>query len=369
MAHPITSNHDGGEHVADLDLRPNEASGLLAVDDAELLAHYGWDRAFWTVLDEVDAADCVGLIGHRAGAALAESWAIGQLGGRRTDDGAPAQDAEALARWDGWVYVFGSHHGGKQGPIREREQWIARFLEADVKPDPGDRPCVDLTVVNTRFRLHRLVNDALRERGVELLELRPATKRAFIDATVAQLAGTPAEGRVRADDWTINIEGAEFSADGALLLGLRFPVTAAGRPLLVQLDGCAGLFEDPPRWPAVTAVWTVDAVGRGGRLAGVRDLCVVGDAVHVVTGDLDSAGKGSVIREDYPEGSETVSTHFETHLRGEAGVALPARTVEEFSAYPRIEGIAADRDGQFFYVSDEDETVRLRCTPLLADRD
>ncbi len=361
--------HDGGEHLADLDLRPNEASGLLAVDDAELLAHYGWDRAFWTVLDEVDAADCVGLVGHRAGGPLADGWGIAQLSATRSDDAGPAQDAEALARWDGWVYVFGSHHGGKQGPIREREQWVARFREADVVPGADDRPCVDLTVVNTGFRIHRLVNDALRARGVTLLEMRPATKRGFIDATVAQLAGTPAEGLVHGDDWTINVEGAEFTADGALLLGLRFPVTAAGRPLLVQLDGCAGLFEDPPRWPQVTEVWTVDAVGRGGTLAGVRDLCVVGDAVHVVTGDLDSAGKGSVIREDYPEGGDTVSTHFETQLRRDAGGPLPARVVEEFPAYPRIEGIAADRDGQFFYVSDEDEAVRLRSTPLLAERD
>ncbi len=36
----------------DLDLAPNEASGLLPVADRPLLEAHGWDQAFWVVLDE-----------------------------------------------------------------------------------------------------------------------------------------------------------------------------------------------------------------------------------------------------------------------------------------------------------------------------
>jgi hypothetical protein len=352
------------EHLADLDLRPNEASGLLRVGDPDLLERAGWDRAFWSVLDEVDLAECVALLGHRADAPVDDGWEIKRLTVERTGDEGRADDAEALARHDGWVYLFGSQHGGKEGPIRRREQWVARFREDRIRWGDG-QPEAEVEVVRTRYLLHRVVNDALRDSDLELVAMGEATRAAFIDGTVPELAGTEDEGQVRAEDWTINVEGAEFTADGRLLLGLRFPVTADGRPVIVEVDGCAGLFETPRRAPAVTALWVVDAVGRGGDLAGVRDLCLLDDELHVVTGNLDSAGKGSVILDDYPGGLGTVNTHFVASL-GRGGGRLNARVVREFPDHPKIEGIAADGAGRFFYVSDEDETVHLRGTPLLS---
>ncbi|CAN5132442.1 hypothetical protein BH20ACT8_BH20ACT8_16550 [soil metagenome] len=359
---------DTSDHLADLNLDPNEASGLVRVDDQRLLERRGWDRAFWSVLDEVDIADGLALLGHRSGGDLARDWEVERVACRRIGDAGPADDAEAIARKGDWVYAFGSQHGGKQGPIRLREQWVARFREAGVTPqgDDGAEPAVELDVVHTEFRLHRILNDSLRDGDLDVIAFHPASREAFITKTIAELAGTDAAGRVRDTDWTVNVEGAEFTPTGALLLGLRFPVTADGCPIVVQLDGVERMFAERRGWPEVTALWAIDAPVRGGDLAGVRDLCLHDDRLHVVVGDLDSAGKQSVLREDYPQGRDTVTTHVEARLDPAAqGGRLSARLVREFPEHPRIEGIAADGEGSFFYVSDEDEAVHLRCTPLL----
>jgi hypothetical protein len=353
-------------HVADLDLAPNEASGLLRITDDDVLARHGWDLGFWSVLDEVDAAECVGIIGHPAEEPPAQGWTSRRLDVRRVGDEGRADDAEALARHDGWVYLFGSQHGGKDGPIRRREQWVARFQEADAVDEP-----VALDVRRTRFTLHRLVNEALVDATVDLLPMGERGRAAYLDGTRAELAGTPDAEVIRPDDWTINVEGAELTPDGELLLGLRYPVTADGRPLLVVLTGLQRLFDGAE--PEVAEVLVLDAVGRGGALAGVRDLCLLGETLHVVTGNLDSAGKGSVLLADHPDGRTTVNTHFAVPFprarrrQHRAGAeVLRGEVVREFPDHPKIEGIAEDGRGRFFYVSDEDETVHLRCTPLLS---
>jgi hypothetical protein len=364
------TNTSEAKRLVDLDLNPNEASGLLRVGDDSVLQHFGWDRGFWAVLDEVDAAECVVLLGHAGGEEPNKGWTAHRLKGTRDGTDEKVWDAEAIAAWQGWVYVFGSHHGGKEGPIFREVQWVARFEESSVvRDDAAGVPGVQMTVAHTSFRLHRLINDVLAGSGIDLLEMTDGMRAAFVDAAVENLRGTPDEGLILGDDWTINIEGADFTPDGSLLLGLRFPTTADGRPLVVQLDRWEGLFDDPMTMPNVTAIWEVDALGRNGTLAGVRDLYVGGGKLHLVTGDLDSAGKGSVIRQDYPGGTETISTHFVTTLSGTAGGRIDAEPVREFEDNPRIEGIAADDAGAFFYVSDEDESISLRATPLLTGDD
>jgi hypothetical protein len=78
--------------------------------------------------------------------------------------------------------------------------------------------------------------------------------------------------RVREGDWTINVEGAEFTADGTLLLGLRFPVAADGRPIVIRLRGVERLFAADRRsdagGPEVTGLGGGGAGGRGGAPAG-----------------------------------------------------------------------------------------------------
>lgn len=358
---------NGGErelHELTLNLHPNEASGLLTIEDGPLLESHDWEYGFWVVMDEAEAEDCVGAIGHRRGAEIDEGWEIDRLHAEPQFIGSKGdtEDAEAVARHDGWIYVFGSQHGGKRGPIDPEEAWVARFPEADVD-HAFDDPAVRMEIARTDLVLHRVINDALKQNGPELLPQGPATYEAFITASredegLAEL--------VCEDDVTINVEGTAFREDGSLLVGLRYPLEAEGRPILADVKGIERLFEPNDGQPEVTGFVWVDAIGREGTMAGVRDLAVVGGELHLVTGNIDSKQKGSVVLEDHPGGRDTVATHFRCKLpeAGSSGL-LEAEFVREFPSLPRVEGIAITGDGHFFYVTDEDEGVHLRLTRLL----
>lgn len=363
-------------HELDLNLHPNEASGLLTVRDGALLEAHDWEFAFWVVLDEGRIEDCIGVIGHERGAAMDEGWEIDRFRAEPTGDGGKTEDAEAITSHDGWVYAFGSHFGGKAGPLQPKRGFVARFRESEVEHAFED-PAVEIRVSRRSFALHRLINDALKESGPDLIPLGESSYEAFIAATIrrGETAKKKWAGLVREDDYPINIEGAAFRADGTLLLGLRFPTSAEGRPILVELSGIDRLFDPGDELPEVRGFWTVDAVGRDGDMAGVRDLALLhngggaagGEVLHLVTGNVDSRDKQSVLVQDYPGGRETVATHFRCTLPpGEHSGALEAAFVREFPSLPRVEGIAIAGEDRFFYVTDEDEGVHLRLTRLLA---
>jgi hypothetical protein len=65
--------------LMELNLHPNEASGLLTMEDGTLLGEHGWDLGFWAVLDEGEIDDCVAAIGHRRGSPEGEGWEIERL--------------------------------------------------------------------------------------------------------------------------------------------------------------------------------------------------------------------------------------------------------------------------------------------------
>ncbi len=367
------TNEGDGLHQLEFNLHPNEASGLLAIGDESLLAAHGWEFGFWAVLDEGEIEDCIAVIGHQRGAPIREGWKIDRFRAEPVGDSGKTEDAEALARHDGWVYAFGSHFGSKDGPLQPKRGFAARFREADVQHAFED-PAVRMEISRRSFALHRLINDALEESGPELIPLGPKSYAAFIEATIKRGKKEKKRwvGMVREDDYPINIEGAAFRCDGSLLLGLRFPVSAEGRPVLVELSGVERLFEPGDGLPEVRGFWVVDAVGRGGDMAGVRDLGIFegagGEELHLVTGNVDSRDKQSVLLPDYPGGRETVATHFRCALPpDEHSGELEGEFVREFPNLPRVEGIAITDDERFFYVTDEDEGVHLRLTRLLTD--
>jgi hypothetical protein len=344
----------------DLDMAPNEASGLLPVADRPLLETHGWDQAFWVVLDEGAVDVSVAVVGHAAGAGIDVGWHIERLHAVIEGDRVKTEDAEAVARHDGWVYVFGSQFGKKDGPLQPKRSFVARFREADVR-HVLEPPAAPLAVVRAPFLLHRLVNDALRENGPETVGLGPRSHEALIAATRAR-----GRTQVRDDDLPLNVEGAGFRDDGSLLLGLRFPTTADGRPLLVDLDGIQRLFEPGGGPPEVRGFWVLDAVGRDGTMAGVRDLTLHEGELHVVTGNIDAREKGSVLLEDYPQGAHTMATHWRCRLpEGRRSGHLAAERVREFPDMSAIEGIAVDHRDRIFYVSDEDEGVVVKHTHLI----
>jgi hypothetical protein len=357
----------------ELNLHPNEASGLLTVEDEPLLEAQGWELAFWAVLDEGEIENCVAIIGHQRGADISEGWEIERLRAEPLDAAGKTEDAEAITRHDGWIYIFGSHFGSKDGPLQPKRGFVARFRETDVRHVTED-PAMGMKISRESFFLHRLINEALKEKGPDLIALGEASRKALIEATIERGSKERKEwaNLVRGDDYPINIEGAAFRESGTLLLGLRFPVAHDGRPVLVELVGIERLFEPGDEPPEVLGFWVVDAVGREGDIAGVRDLGLLGTAegeeLHLVTGNVDSRDKGSVLIRDYPGGHNTIATHFRAILPPDAhSGSLAAEFVREFPALPRVEGIAITTGGRFFYVTDEDEGVHLRLTRLLAD--
>jgi hypothetical protein len=360
--------------LMELNLHPNEASGLLAMGDGGLLGEHGWDLGFWAVLDEGEIEDCVAAIGHRRGSPEGEGWEIERLHARVDGDAGKTEDAEAITlhKGTGYVYILGSHFGSKAGPLQPKRGFVARFRETDVGRVTED-PAMGLEVSRRSFALHRLINDALQKSGLDLIPLGEQTRKALIGATIER--GEKKQkgwaGLVREDDYPINVEGAAFRENGNLLVGLRFPTTAQGYPVLIELHGIERLFDGRDDLPEVAGFWTAEAVGRNGEIAGVRDLALLetddGEELHLVTGNVDSRDKGSVLVQDYPGGRETVATHFRCTLPEDAHSGhLDTEFVREFPSLPRVEGIAVTPEGRSFYVTDEDEGVHLRLTRLLA---
>ncbi|HKH82896.1 MAG TPA: hypothetical protein VKA25_04345, partial [Gemmatimonadales bacterium] len=184
--------------------------------------------------------------------------------------------------------------------MEPKRGFVARFREADVK-HPRNGPPVGIEVFRESFVLHRLINDALKDFGPPLISLAQEGHELFVEETrrLGREEQKDWVDLVHSDDLPLNIEGAAFRPDGSLLLGLRFPVADDGRPILVELEGIERVFEPGDRLPKAKGVWVVDAIGHGGDMAGVRDLTIVGDEVHLITGNVDGRGEESPLIKNY----------------------------------------------------------------------
>lgn len=358
--HDPTRYDDAVEDV-DLHLAPNEASDLCPVFGPQILERHGWDRAFVTVLDEAHAARAIAIISHARGAAEHTGWSATRTTAKPSTK-FKTEDAEACARLNGAVYILGSQFGKKEGPLQAKRSFIGRVSEEELHAAlHGESARMDL--VPLKFALHRAVNDALAEAQVELLPLGPTTRAAYIDGTMFRGArkGKSWSGRVVSSDQPINVEGAEFRANGRMLLGLRYPVTAAGQPILVELEDPDALF-DGASIPRCSNVWVLQT-GSVEAPVGVRALGGDRrpDAFHAIVGNLDSAGKGAAVLEDHEEGAVALSSHVRFDLPAvAAGGDVAVETVHEFDDVRRVEGVAIAPDGGMHYVIDRDGRVDLR---------
>jgi hypothetical protein len=346
--------------TVDLDLHPNEASDLLPLESKGILEAHGWDRAFWSVLDEGSVEDSMAVIGHRRDADDGDgSWETTRVRFRvRKRDRGRTEDAEACARHDGWVYVVGSHYGAKSGPIEAKRAFLARFREDEVEAPLGEsKPAMEVAM--NRFRLHRAVNDALAAFGPPLLGPGPAVRKRFI-AGARKGAGKRTADRLLGSDAPINVEGAAFDGDGVLLLGLRYPVTADGNPILAEVSGVRRMFESRRAAPVVRRFWVLENAGTKRRPLGIRAVHRHGRDLHLMVGSLDASGKGSTLLEDHPEGGKASCAHYHVRLpRSRDGGAVEATLVHRFEL-PNVEGLAAGPRNRFFYVTDEDDRVHMR---------
>ncbi|MDG4789687.1 hypothetical protein O7626_27820 [Micromonospora sp. WMMD1102] len=343
--------------TVELAVAGNEASDLLPVRAPEVLAAYGARRAFWTVLDEGPVEDCLALLVERPDG----GWSTHHLPMDAGAETGRTEDGEALARHDGWVYVFGSHFGSKRGPLRPRRAFVARFREADAAA-----PLPRLHVVRNQFRLHRAANDALLAAGFGIVAAGERVRHRFIAATRDR--GTARAktwvGRLAEDDLPINLEAAACTPTGNVLLGLRFPVTGRGEPILLEVAGLAGMF-DRRSWPRVVGAYALTGVTRPGELTGFRALSARDDGGYdAVVGSIDALGKRSVLLDDHPAGGDVTSRHVRFHgpPDGAAGGPLAGELVADLGPLHNVEGLT-EMDGARYYVTDEDHRVALLITP------
>lgn len=365
---PVPTDPQYTDHAdlrnVELPLDPNEASGMALVTDDVLLERLGWSIGFWVCLDDGPVEECVALIGHPADSRNPNDWEIRRVHGAVQNHQGATEDCESIAVWDGWVYVFGSQFGSKAGPLERKRQFVARFREGDV--EPGEETIdVAMQLWAADFFLHRLINDALRRRDVDLLPLGPKTRKRFV--TKARKKGVKKQRdwvhRIRHDDVMINLEGAAFMGDGSLVLGLRQPVTGDGHPIIVALDGIRQVFTDGPEDLSVRAVWVVDNLGDRAAHVGIRDISAWGSELDILVGNVEAVDEGSVFLEEHPEGGRAVSTHWHVDLAGHRnGGTVRAEFVRGFGELKRVEGCAAAPNGEWFYVSDEDNHVQTRFT-------
>lgn len=329
----------------------NEASDLLPVRSPAVLAAHRARRGFWTVLDEGPVEQCLALLlEHDDG-----EWSAHHVDADAGTENGRTEDGEALAHHDGWVYVFGSHFGSKAGPLRPRRAFVARFREDDAI---GGR--LPVRVVRNRFRLHRAVNDALA--AAELTTLPPGrrVRERFIAETVAR--GTArAKGwvsRLAEGDLPLNVEAAAFTPHGTVLLGLRFPVTTDGEPILVEVAGVPEMF-DGGDWPRALGAYALSGVTPPGALTGFRALVPLSDSGYAaIVGSIDALGKGSVLLDDHPHGGDVTSRHVRFRLEKAAGHLVPGELVADLAPFHHVEGLA-EADGRCWYVTDEDHRVAL----------
>ncbi|HEX8631489.1 MAG TPA: hypothetical protein VF755_25300 [Catenuloplanes sp.] len=332
----------------------NEASDLLPVRSPAVLGTLGAVRAFWTVLDEGPVEQCLAILaqGHDG------QWSARHLSVDAGDENDRTEDGEALAAFDGWVYVLGSHYGSKGGPLRPRRAFVARFREDDAAAGR-----IRLQVVRNKFRLHRALNDALTTAGIAPLPTGERVYERFI-------GDTRDRGLARAKRWVdrlgrgdlpVNVEAAAFTPAGTLLVGLRFPVTARGEPILVEIAGVAGMFDDDPRtWPTAVRAYVLTGVTPPGGLTGFRAIAARPDGGYdAVVGSIDAVGKGSVLLDEHPHGGDVTSRHVRFAIPDAGtGHELPGVVIAELAPFHNVEGLA-ELDGRRYYVTDEDHRVVL----------
>ena len=315
----------------------NEASALAAIHDHALLEAFGWDLAFWIASDEKPAHEALAALGRNRDG----TWSVAPLQTKASKSSTrkEAEDCETIARAGSWIYVLGSQFGSKKGVLQPKRHFVLRFNEAEVHD-----MTVEIDLARAPFVLHRLINDALRERRIPLI----ARNDSFIEETIKAGRSKKWKKLVDPDDHPINVEGATFLPNGHLLLGLRYPTTADGHPILVEVERIDALFEGEQ--PRVASVWIITDTGASDAPAGVRELDARGAAIHVITGDLDNPGVSG--------GAPNEHVVIRVPQTRRKLARLTSKRVRKLPAGSNVEGLAVQDDGSVWYVHD-DEEIRL----------
>lgn len=292
-----------------------EASSLLAVESTELLASLEADAAWWTCSDEGDLDEMMSIVGRRG-----REWFIEPV--ELAKGSKPRTDAEALARIGEHVFVIGSNFTTKSGKRDERRAFITRFVERSID-GRVEADTLDL-------------GSGLVDRALDALDRTP-----LLDAKSSHDA--------------VNVEGAAF-IDDALVIGLRWPVSADGQPLLLRFAGAREILSGTD-WSVDAflrldaTVITVNVGATPKRPAGVRAMTTHNRALHLVVGQTErDRAKGKT--------KPAAARHLQADWHGEE---LSVVELQRFEGFRRVEGLAPDVPGGWLYaLDDEDAVVLLR---------
>lgn len=297
-----------------LSSKRREASSLLAIESPAVLATLGATAAWWTCHDEGDLDAMVSIV-----TVDGDRWSVRPIEfetGRRE-----RTDAEALARSDGSVFVFGSGFTDKSGQVDRRRAFIARFRETAAIAGPTRPDVLDL--------------------GTDLLD------------SVTTALGAIALLEADEPDRLINIEGAAFVGDD-LFLGLRWPVSDDGQPLLVRVAKAAAALTAPD-WSVETftglemSAHAVDVGASPKRPAGVRGLTAIGSEVHLVVGQTERSLTAKKVK-------SAAARHVRVDV---AGSSFAASDVETFEGFRKVEGVAPAPGGGWLYALDDEDAIVL----------
>ncbi len=280
-----------------------------------MLSDLGATAAWWTCHDEGDLDAMVSLVVVRDG-----QWKIEPLVFER--GGTERTDAEALARAGDTVFVFGSNFTDRSGSFDDRRAFVGRFSESAAVTGSGQPEVLDLG-------------------------------RGLVDLVWSALASVDLLRSDSSDD-LVNIEGAGVVGSD-LFVGLRWPVTVDGQPLLVRIaNGATAL--SAPHWSAATiesleaSAVVVDVGATRKRPAGVRGLTVVDDAMHLIVGQTDRSLAAKKVK---AAGSRHVVVHEIS-----AGRAASSG-IEQFEGFRKVEGVAPAPDRRWLYALDDEDAVVL----------
>lgn len=315
----------------------NEASGLAPITSPDVLRSLGAGEAWWLVHDEGGLEEMVSAVvfgDDGQPTLIAADLAV--------DEAAAVTDAEAIVRCGEQMLILGSAFVDGDGRLDHRRAFIARFAESsiEVHGDDRGRPTLrgsaDVLMLGSAW-VERVAAKVQADHEL----IRPAK---------------PGKRRPGAEE-LINIEGAAV-VDDALVLGLRWPVTVDGHPVMAIIESARPVLESL-RWTDETAssllalpvtVRSIPEAGTVKRPAGIRAMSTgpgVDRAVHVVTGPTE--------RLLIHGGAKAAPLH---HLRVDLDTGR-STTLETLEGYRKVEGLAPVSGGRWIYALDDDDAVVL----------
>ena len=341
-----------------------ETSDLLTVQNRRILQENGWDRAFWTIGDENDIRNNLTIIGHTTGAPIQDNWIVKSVE-VRSAAATKTDDAEILCRKGDWIYILGSHFGKKKGPLSASRQFVARFNENNLAQQ-GKQYLTNMEICNDNYLLFRLLNDALNSIRDQIIISTDRDKAFFILQTIKEALkqNKALHNRIRETDWPINLEGADFTETGTLLIGFRYPVSREGHPVLIEIENMDNLFQVPITAPNVKKIYILNTIGSKENLTGIRSLHRDHGKWHVITGGIDGRPEVSLLLQEHVQQRRIGNEHHTFIDHEDRSMYISATIQRTFSDKENVEGLAFDTAGNPCYIRDANEGIPLMlCTP------